>query len=298
MPSLADTTAEILLRYPHEAGRPLSDSPLAALIREEWRLAGVEAAASHHRVRASAGRGSRWAQVPWLAWFDELVTTSAQRGFYVVMLLSPERATATLSLAIGSEATTRAFGEARGRAVLRRRAADVRDRIPDHARGFDATPPDLGGTSSLPRGYEASHCFGRTHALADLSDEALRADLHGLLAAYADLVARGGLLPPELVADPRAALAERVERAPHVRRMALKAHGPACAACGLDGRRAYADAPEPVTEVHLLAPTARPTAADVAVLCPTCHAAIHAQDDPSDVAALRRRLRFVIGTPP
>ncbi|MBM2575401.1 DUF3578 domain-containing protein [Jannaschia sp. Os4] len=297
MPSLADTTAEILLRHPHEAGRPLSDSPLAALIREEWRAAGAEAAASHHRVRASAGRGRAWAQVPWLAWFDELITTSAQRGFYVVLLLSPERATATLSLAIGSEAVTRAFGEARGRAVLRRRAADVRDRLPDHAARFDAGPIDLGGTSTLPRGYEASHCFGRTYALPDLSDAALHADLHALLAAYADLIARGGLLPPELVADPRAALAERVESAPHVRRMAFTAHGHACAACGLDGRLAYAGTADPVTEVHLLTPTARPGTEDVAILCPTCHAAIHAQDDPADMAALRRRLRFVVGTP-
>lgn len=300
MPSLADVTAEILLRYPHEAGRPLSLSPLAATIREEWRAAGAEAAGSHHRVRASAGRGRAWAQVPWLAWFDELVTTSAQRGFYVVLLLAPERSTATLSLAIGSEATTRAFGEARGRAVLRRRAADVRDRLPDHAARFDAGPIDLGGTSALPRGYEASHCFGRTYALDALDEGRMRADLHGLLDACADLVARGGLLPPEMVADAagrRAALSERWERAPHVRRAVLRARGTTCEGCGLDGARAF-DGGGPVVDLHLVARGARPRVPeDFRVLCPTCHRAIHDQDDHADLAALRRRLRFAIATP-
>lgn len=37
-------------------------------------------------VEGSAGVGN-WAETPWVAIFDPLVTTSAQRGYYIVFLI-------------------------------------------------------------------------------------------------------------------------------------------------------------------------------------------------------------------
>src|SRR5215510_1600417 len=48
-------------------------------------------------TKGSAGAGN-WADVPWLAVFDPLVTTSATRGYYVVYLFSADGREVHLSL--------------------------------------------------------------------------------------------------------------------------------------------------------------------------------------------------------
>lgn len=42
---------------------------------------------SIYRVKGSVGAG-RWTDVPWIAVFDTRITTSAQRGVYIVYLLN------------------------------------------------------------------------------------------------------------------------------------------------------------------------------------------------------------------
>ena len=48
-------------------------------------------------VKGSIGQGN-WAAVPWICIFDKRVTTSAQRGVYIVYLLSEDGNTLYLTL--------------------------------------------------------------------------------------------------------------------------------------------------------------------------------------------------------
>jgi 5-methylcytosine-specific restriction protein A len=133
--------------------------------------------------KGSVGAG-KWAEVPWLAVFDPLVTTSATRGYYVVYLFGAEGEFVHLSLNQGTTAVRREFGE-QARAVLKDRAAMVRARLPDFASGFSDADVNLGSSLALPRDYEAGHAFGRSYSLAALpAEEELRTELQAAVRAY------------------------------------------------------------------------------------------------------------------
>nr|WP_237402481.1 DUF3578 domain-containing protein [Rhodovulum sulfidophilum] len=70
------------------------------------------------KVKASVGQGV-WASVPWLAFFDPLITETATKGFYVVYLINPDAQKITLSMNQGTTAIYNDFGQSRGRDVLR-----------------------------------------------------------------------------------------------------------------------------------------------------------------------------------
>ena len=101
-------------------------------------------------VKASVGQGV-WAAVPWLAFFDPLVTDTATRGYYVVYLINPQDQTITLSMNQGTTEIYEEFGQTRGREVLKRRARDMADRIPEFAAKFSEAPISLGSDASLNR---------------------------------------------------------------------------------------------------------------------------------------------------
>ena len=70
----------------------------------------------------------------------------------------------------------------------------------------------------------------------------------------------------------------------------------ACEGCGLDMKKRYGF-PEPIIDCHHLYPLSeldgrevRTELSDLALLCPSCHRAIHKQEDCSDLDELRRRL--------
>ena len=121
--------------------------------------------------------------MPWLAFFDPLITETATKGFYVVYLINPDAQNVVLSMNQGTTAIYNDFGPARGRDVLKRRARDMADRVPEFAKNFSEEPIDLGSEAGLPAGYEAGHSFGKTYKAGTLNDELLEADLLQMLLA-------------------------------------------------------------------------------------------------------------------
>ena len=266
-------------------------------------------------VRGSAGQGN-WAAVPWLAFFDPLITRSAQQGYYVVYLFDAQLERVHLSLNQGTTAVDREFGPRRARDVLRERAQTMRARLADQVGNFSTSSIDLRSPAALPLGYEAGHAFGRSYACARLPDEvALQDDLVALLRAYRVLIQRGGLLPSDTLLEDagtteieearRYAASRRLERAAHVRKAVLKHRKPVCEACGLDPAEHYGLRDRPPhrmpVDVHHLRPLytleegerlAYRVPDDFAVLCPTCHRIAHLLGDPGDMDALRAIVRF------
>lgn len=84
------------------------------------------------------------------------------------------------------------------------------------------------------------------------------------------------------------------ERNPKARAACLKAHGYACAACGLVLADQYGEIAEGFVHVHHKRPlgTLKQTyrvdpIKDLVPLCPNCHAIVHRRDPPLDVEQLR-----------
>lgn len=267
-------------------------------------------------IVGSAGQG-RWAHVPWMSFFDPLVTRSAMAGYYVVYLFDAEMNRLYLSLNQGTTAVYHEFGPRMGRQVLRDRAELMRMRVADSTGKFTPEPINLASEGGLALGYEAGHALGVSYTLAQLpSEDEIRADAVLMLKLYRTLTFRGGITPADTLLETagckeieearRYTTSLRVERNPRVRKEVLKHKRPVCEACGLDPAQHYGLAsrvpPERMpVEVHHLLPLSSLEEGervqyrvpdDFAVLCPTCHRVVHLLDDPTDLNSLRRCLNF------
>ncbi|WP_298847324.1 DUF3578 domain-containing protein [uncultured Ruegeria sp.] len=265
-------------------------------------------------VKASVGQ-SRWASVPWLAFFDPLVTDTATRGYYVVYLINAQTEEVVLSLNQGTTEVYREFGENdKGRSILARRAVDITERIPEFFERFDSGSINLGSTEKLPAGYVAGHAFGRVYQADAIDPNQFYEDLEMMLAAYKALVDRGGRTPVDTMMEESGStdiletrsyvLSRRIERAKNVRLRVLERRGIKCEGCGLAPVEHYRYE-GPIKNVPLDVHHAKPIRElsegetrrykipdDFLVLCPTCHRVIHKQEDVADIEKLKNSISF------
>ncbi|SMO33796.1 MrcB family domain-containing protein [Ruegeria faecimaris] len=266
-------------------------------------------------VKASVGQ-SRWAAVPWLAFFDPLVTDTATRGYYVVYLINAQTEEIVLSMNQGTTEVYREFGETeKGREILARRAVDIAERVPEFSERFDRSSIDLGSNEKLPAGYVAGHSFGRVYHAGSLDPDLFNEDLEMMLGAYKALVDRGGRTPvdtmmeeaesTDIIETRKYVLSRRIERAKNVRVRVLERRGLKCEGCGLSPIEHYRYE-GPIKSIPLDVHHAKPIRElsegesrrykipdDFLVLCPTCHRVIHKQNDESDLEELKRGIGFL-----
>lgn len=298
--------------------QPRAQHPLHFRFRElRAELEEAIAGRSGYLVNDSIGQG-HWAQVPWAAIFDQLVTDSAQRGYYVVYLFSNDGARIFLSLNQATTETERQFG-AQYVNVLQTRADEYWKLIHDNARkDFRIGSIDLAASSRLARGYAAGNIAALQYERNAIpSDDVLRADLYDLLSAYEQLIYRAGVngLDPaneephmgEANKTTTGPLPEaqqlrnhvRVERNRKLSDAAKDAHGLTCKACGFNFENRYGPRGRGYIEAHHLTPVSelkgRPTMldpeTDFTVLCANCHRMIHRTVPPISTEQLRKMIR-------
>ena len=315
---LAHYLSRIATEYTFERAKPFSGSVFGELVRREVAQEAKKLLTFWPfslKVKASVGQGV-WASVPWLGFFDPLITESARGGFYVVFLINPDSQVVFLSMNQGATAVYNEYGPSKGKQVLARTARDIADRVPEFAKIFSEDPINLGSDADLPSGYEAGHAFGKAYSASEIVHSSLGDDLYQMLLAYEALVNRGGTTPSEIMQQEaqgqnieetrRYILSSRIERAPHVRKAVLKFKAPICECCGLDPKRDYGfsgTVAQTPLDVHHAVPlnglaegeTRRyKIPEDFMVLCPTCHRMIHKLDIPSDLKKLKEHLRCKI----
>lgn len=310
--------ARLAREYVFERTKRFAGSELANFVRHD-----IAVEAKKHllflpydlEVKASVGQ-SQWASVPWLAFFDPIITVSATRGFYVVYLINTDTEEIILSLNQGTTEVYEEFGDNdNGRKILARRALEMAERVSDYSMHFDNDPIDLGSDSSLPKGYEAGHAFGKVYKANKIEPKQFYTDLENMLSAYRSLVDRGGRTPIDsmmeqsgstnIVETRRYVLSKRIERAKNVRLPVLARRGLKCEGCGLEPIKHY-NYQGPVKNIPLDVHHAKPIRElsegetrrynipeDFLVLCPTCHRVIHKQHDKADVEQLRNTIQFL-----
>lgn len=262
-------------------------------------------------VTAGCGKG-RWAEVPWVNFMNPLVTTSAERGYYVVYLLGGD-ASWHLSLNQGVRAVKSEFP----RDYLRKltsRAAEYADHLAPLIAQNDALfgPPlqvgpinlDVYSKSGSGVGYEAGSILSINYPADGLpSDLDLSADLERMLDLYSALtVILDGLRAAEeeplpgtetLTEDEkkkfkvRNVTHERFETAlrqdpAHIKEV-KQIRGYRCEVCSLQFDERYGDVGQGFIEAHHLIPLATLDPAnppafsvdDFAVLCANCHRMLH-----------------------
>ena len=141
-----------------------------------------------YKITGSYGKG-RWTSVPWIAVFDVRITTSAQKGVYIVYLLNKDTKDLYLSLILSATETIQngkesAFSGMTGSsnkkniAKLEKRADEIREQL-------KADLPCSGDIHTGSSNYDAGSIYFRKYTLEHLpDDDTLASDLRAFLYVY------------------------------------------------------------------------------------------------------------------
>lgn len=140
-------------------------------------------------VTGSPGQGN-WATTPWASVFERSITTTAQRGFYLVYLFRADGAVVHFSLNQGTTEVYDRVGGSQYRQVLANQGAvDAGLLRPHGIEDLQVGPLDLPGEGHLTRGYNAGNICAREYTRAAVpSDSQLLSELHRFLELYGILL--------------------------------------------------------------------------------------------------------------
>jgi 5-methylcytosine-specific restriction enzyme A len=265
-----------------------------------------------YKVQGSAGQlNLTWAETPWAAVLDQLVTDSPQRGHYLVYLIHREGKGVFLSLNQGITDVRLSRGadfqeHLRSRAEKMGTFLDLLE-VGDLPRG----PIDLAGKGQRTRAYENASVVSVFYSSDDLPHDAvLVSDLRRFLALYTKLTAKmdesDATQSNEAPAEAKTGLESRRYRW-HLRaegrnsavaREAKRIHGYTCQVCSRDFRKDLGPLGEACIDAHHLTPFSamdrRPRKldpkTDFAVVCSNCHRMLHTETPPMPVQQLVKKL--------
>lgn len=184
---LSEFTRRFIKEYPIEKENKFAGNDFGKYIRTTVKnnIANI-IDDENYIVKGSVGQGN-WAGVPWVAIFDKDVTDSAQKGEYIVYLLSADEETLYLTFNQGCTELASQHGKTKAIEIMREKVADVRARV--DGRGFSTDPIDLaspGDDKALM--YEEGTYFSKAYKVYAIPDEEeLRDDLMKMLEIYEDV---------------------------------------------------------------------------------------------------------------
>lgn len=259
--------------------------------------------------RASAGKG-QWADAPWIATLDPLVTETPQEGYYPVYLFTRSLDAVYLSLNQGMTGLRQEWGHTEAKEILMHRAGILRGRLAAELKPrFKTDPIDLqaGSSNSRLAFYEPGHAFGIRYDRINLPpDDKLSEDLLEMLRLYHLAVIRGGTEEFDLgkpVVDPirpdlsdltleekrRYRYHRTIERNSKLAEKAKQIHGYTCQVCGFNFEQRYGLLGRDYIEAHHRIPVSKlpldqnirlSPKDDFAVVCANCHRMIHRSGAP------------------
>lgn len=294
---------DILSNYQQEATKPFKNNEFIHKIthdytQELYRL--VAQYGDRYKVTGSCGKG-KWAECPWIAIFDTIITDNAQEGYYLVFLFDKCMNNVYLSLNQGV-LSIQAQYKREASIVLSTRAEDFRNGLDTRNEDFD-TQIQLDG-SRLSKFYEKGNIIAKCYHKNNIPDNSvLKKDFYLLLTYYDALVA---VDTNERNNDKKLTVEEikirklhtKFDRRGDIALKVKKRKGYKCEACGFTFVSKYGVLGENYIEAHHLVPfhkltegkTALNIDKDFAVLCSNCHRMIHLLNDPSDIAELKKRI--------
>ena len=253
-----------------------------------------------YRIDASAGNGS-WANIPWIAVFNKLVTESVRFGFFIVYLFQADCSGVYLSLNQGTASLKERYGLGGAREVLREQAKVFRKTIsPNTSIKFyehidlklEAIPKET-TARRLGQAYQAGNILATYYPKNNLpTSDKLVNDLLHLINIYEQLIEDQPVEPQEsdsTVEDvwfedlSKYKIHRRVERNQALCKKAKEIHGYVCKACNFDFKTRYGEIGKNYIEAHHIVPIATlektkvqlNPLTDFTVLCSNCHRMIH-----------------------
>ncbi|WP_338786293.1 MrcB family domain-containing protein [Metabacillus sp. FJAT-53654] len=148
---------------------------------------------NQYTIKGSVGQGN-WASVPWIAVMNNKVTTSTQRGYYIVYLFSEDMRSLYLTIAQGVTETSKEEMENINKKI--RESIHMNDRV---IKGNDLQL----GQSSKAKEYERSTAAYIPYSIDDFpSEDLLLNDLEDMIGYYEEFIHKNDH-QTELVKDPK-----------------------------------------------------------------------------------------------
>lgn len=296
--TIKEVLSDILKSYLNAKQSDFANNELANNIRTQYLTPFKQLLSIYgdrYIVKGSAGQG-KWADCPWIAIFDSIITTSAYNGYYLVYLFDKEMKNVYLSLNQGVTVVKEEYRR-NAKEVLNTRAENFRCKL-------DFTETDNNNLSlhsnlSNPKLYEHGNILSIQYATDNIPDDGILInDLNRFLRYYQELVLSDS---SDLIANAKSVteikqrrLHEKFDRNGALALKVKQIKGYTCEACGFEFSDMYGELGHNFIEAHHLIPFSqldegrtKLSIDDFAVLCSNCHSMIHKQSDPSDLNALR-----------
>jgi len=258
-----------------------------------------------YKVKSSVG-GGNWANIPWIAIFDKLITESAQDGYYPVYLFREDMSGFYLSLNQGVTEVAKTYKKNK-RQVLKVRAENFRAKL-NVREDFSLQEINLRISNSQQSSklYEFGNIYAKYYDSRNIpNDQALVEDLNYILNLYQELIYNDN----DEIQDISSKVFEikklkyhlRVERNSRISKLVKDKKGYVCEACSFDFENKYGSLGKDYIEAHHLLPisTLEPgkiemdLVDDFAVLCSNCHRMIHRLDNPSNLEEFKKMIKKV-----
>ncbi|TFE01487.1 DUF3578 domain-containing protein [Jeotgalibacillus salarius] len=200
---LREKFLNIMNNYPNARTQSFGGHHLGTFVRNEVtrELKKLPFLSDQYVVTGSVGQGN-WAGVPWIALMNNQITTSTQRGYYIVYLFSEDMQELYLTLAQGVTETSRE--------EMLRIKNSIRSELDIDAR-FHKDDDIYLGPSHRARGYAASTALYVKYRLENFpSEDQIVEDLEKIVGYYEDFISQNegneskSHEPPIVVADPSA----------------------------------------------------------------------------------------------
>jgi 5-methylcytosine-specific restriction protein A len=139
-----------------------------------------------YKVYGSVGTGN-WAEIPWVAVLDKGISTSTQKGYYIVYLFDKKLQYLYVSLSLGYTQFENEYGVSEARTNIQAVAQHYANMITKSPGKFKSGPVQLNAENNLGKGYELGAVLSKRYVISQLNDDELSEDLKLMLGFYNEL---------------------------------------------------------------------------------------------------------------
>ena len=183
LPSLREQILYLMNNYLQAKTEPFKEHELGKLVRRDipdniYKQTGLNK--DNYLIRGSVGQGN-WAYVPWVAVMNKEITTSTQRGYYLVYLFTEDISKVYLAFAQGVTETPSE--------EMKRINKDIREKIEVKESNIFKNNDFHLGNSKFARDYKKSTAMHIPYSVDDFpSEEQLLNDLKLMVKYYEEYI--------------------------------------------------------------------------------------------------------------
>jgi len=187
---MRQTLLEILNNYQLSKTQPFEGNSLAKFLRSTVPATVIQKATlpGKYKIAGSAGQG-QWAEIPWICIFDRTITTTAQRGYYIVYLFKADMSGVFLSLNMGwTQFREKYHPVSQAREAINEVSDICKGLLVSKLADFSERPIALSSKQELGIGYQLGHICGKYYPRTIMPDDNLLIDdLRNMIGVYREL---------------------------------------------------------------------------------------------------------------